>query len=231
MKKNISTILLSFISIFLFIDIANAAEAGRGVIVHYKTGNEIQNGKTVFVNRTPTYDYTKTHMSSIGYAVEGWNDWNNDTILSALQEFNVVVMHTHGNKGLQAMRDTYLVGRNGNGGTYKAVNSLGAGSASQLKIAIYYGCKTGDTTSSYGDLPGETVNKGAQAAVAWKVNTHVDAVNKWNRLFFESAKSNNIVESFRHADYWLREILGNTKADIMQLQRNEKGNIYGYVKK
>jgi len=69
----------------------------------------------------------------------------------------------------------------GAGGRIKSVDTIPVNSAKKLKIAIYYGCLTGVTTSVYGDLPGQTVSKGAQAAVAWTVETHVAYVNEWNR--------------------------------------------------
>ena len=122
-----------------------------------------------------------------------------------------------------------MAGLNADGSYYKNVNTMANNSASQLKMAIFYGCSTGDPNSTFGNLPYTIVNRGAQTAVAWTVTTYVPEVNEWNRLFFEKAKEDTIVESFRHADYWLRVNKGDIAGDRMQKNRNEAGNIYGYV--
>ena len=126
-------------------------------------------------------------------------------------------------------RTTYLSGTNGNNDTIRSVSSLSSGSLNNLKLAIYYGMDVGYTGSVYGDICQQTINKGAQAAVAWRGVMVTSEANEWNRLFFEKAKTDNIVESFRHADYWLRYKKGDDAGDRMQITRNEKGNIYGYI--
>ncbi len=199
--------------------------ASGNVTVHYY--NETNLGGLQY--RQGTYDYTKEHMGSIGYNVQGFDNMGSSTVLSSLQNDKILVIHTHGREGCQLMNTNWFCGTGPTGEIITAVSSIGNGTASQMKMAIYYGCYTGIVSSKYGDLPGKTVEKGAQAAVAWTDETDVYAVNEWNRLFFEKAKSDTIVESFRHADYWLREIKGASFADKMQLKRNEKGNIYGYV--
>ena len=220
MNKKIKGILLALVLCLTFgLYFETASAASGNIVVHYLDSV-----------RKPTYDYAKTHGQSMGYNVYGYNNSTNANILNQLDSSAVMVMHLHGLPGVQAMANsTYLSGTNGNGGYIKAVNSLSSGSLNQMKIAIYYGCETGIVSATYGDICQETVNKGAQAAVAWEVTTVVSDVNEWNRLFFEKAKTDNIVESFRHADYWLRYMAGDDAGDRMQITRNEKGNIYGYI--
>ena len=101
-----------------------------------------------------------------------------------------------------------------------------------MKIAIYYGCETGVVLKTYGDICQQTINKGAQAAVAWRGVMVTSEANEWNRLFFEKAKTDNIVESFRHADYWLRYTISEDATTRMGSSNiNEKGNIYGVIHK
>lgn len=220
--KKIKFMLLTTVAIcgLTFLNV-NAASGTVTVYYHSQLGG----------SRKPTYTHTKTHMESIGYTVEGFNNADNSNIYNKLSNSKILVMHTHGDNGAQQMNTTYLIGRelrtNPLAG-FKAVADM-PGNANQMKIAIYYGCKTGLVSNVNGDLPLETVNKGAQAAIAWKVDTVPTEVNEWNRLFFEKAKNSSIVESMRHADYWLRDIKGNTAGDRMQLNRNEKGNVNGYV--
>ena len=49
-------------------------------------------------------------------------------------------------------------------------------------------------------------------------------MSEWNRLFFEKAKKDTVVESIRHADYWLLSLQG-TEAHNNMGNRNEKGTI------
>jgi len=74
MKTKLIKIFILLMLVFLTPSVVNAAS--KRAIVHYKTGKELLNGVEKDVNRTPTYDYVKLHMGSIGYAVEGWNDWS-----------------------------------------------------------------------------------------------------------------------------------------------------------
>lgn len=209
-------ILLALTAIF-FVGKVNAAEIAT---VHYL--DDI---------RKPTFTDIQNLAGSQGLKVNGYNNARNDNVLSQLASSRIFVMHLHGDPGRQLMADnTYLSGTNGNNYTIKAISSLSQwNSLSKVKMAIYYGCSTGVNTSSYGDIVQATVGKAAQAAVAWKVTTYVSEVNEWNKLFFEKAKTDNIVESYRHADYWLRNNMGSVAGDRMQLNRNEGGSLYGRI--
>ena len=223
MNKKIKGILLVLVLCLTFcLYFEKSLAASGSIVVHYLDSI-----------RKPTYDYTKKHGQSMGYSVYGYNNSTNEDILNQLKSSSVIVMHLHGSPGVQVMANyTYLSGTNGNGGNIKSVSSLSSGSLNQRKIAIYYGCETGVVSKTYGDICQQTVNKGAQTAVAWEVSTIVGDVNEWNRLFFEKAKTDNIVESFRHADYWLRYTISEDAATRMgSSNRNEKGNIYGVIHK
>ena len=189
---------------------------------------------TVYVHwlddiRWQTYNDTDNYAYQMGYYVVSCENWDNTDILNQLASAKIIVCHTHGKHGRQQFQDTYLSGKHGNGEDVKAVDSLPNGSLNQLKIAIFYGCNTGNTNSVYGNLPQEVVNTGAQAAVAWKIQTKVNEVNEWNKYFFSKARNDTIVESYIHADYWTRERLGEDAGNNMQFNRTEAGNIYGTI--
>lgn len=223
--KKIKLLLGTFLcSLFCGIGLIHAASGPVYVYYQDETG----------ASRKPTYTYTNKYMSSIGYSVEGRKNWDSSGLLYALDDAKIFVAHFHGSPGKQDTgyingQSYGIAGRNADGTYYKNVNTMANNSASQLKMAIFYGCSTGDPNSTFGNLPYTIVNRGAQTAVAWTVTTYVPEVNEWNRLFFEKAKEDTIVESFRHADYWLRVNKGDTAGDRMQKNRNEAGNIYGYV--
>lgn len=219
-KKNKGILLALVLCMTFGLYFETVSAASGNIVVHYLDSI-----------RKPTYDYTTTHGQGMGYSVYGYNNSTNANILNQLDSSAIMVMHLHGSPGVQAMANsTYLSGTGGNGGTIRSVSSLSSGSLNNLKLAIYYGMDVGYTGSSYGDICQQTVNKGAQAAVAWRGVMVTSEANEWNRLFFEKAKTENIVEGFRHADYWLRYTMSEDAATRMgSSNRNEKGNIYGII--
>ena len=233
--KSISKIgMLLFIVVGTFGSFIESTYALSGSIrVHYSNNNT-----------KPTYDYTTKHGETMADNVYQYLNKDNSLVLHQLSSSDVFVIHTRGSGGLIQMgseqyplpnepaRTTYLSGTNGNNDTIRSVSSLSSGSLNNLKLAIYYGMDVGYTGSVYGDICQQTINKGAQAAVAWRGVMVTSEANEWNRLFFEKAKTDNIVESFRHADYWLRYTISEDAATRMgSSNRNEKGNIYGVIHK
>lgn len=181
-------------------------------------------------SREATYTYAKKHCEAMGYSVENCNNWDNNQVLNQLKRDKIFIVHRHGSPCRQVfLNSTYLSGTGGNGNSIKAINSLSNSSLNNLKIAIYYGCSTGAYSNTYGDICQQTVNKGAQCAVAWTVTTYTNEVNEWNKAFLDKCKSDTIVEGYRHADYWTGFWQGATARDRMENNRNEKGNIYGYI--
>lgn len=219
MKKNkiIMAIMTGLLTFTLLSSQAQAA-SGRFDIHYYE--------ETGTMSRKPTYNEATGYLSVMGYDVYGYNFLNASATYDKMKTAAGVVIHMHGNPGLQYMGgNSVLCGTNG-GGCTKTISSLSNSALSKMKIAIYYGCKTGVTNTAYGDIVQLTVNKGAKTAVAWTVNTVIPEVNEWNRLFFEKAQNDTVVESYRHADYWLRANKGNVAGDRMQNNRTERGNIY-----
>lgn len=226
MKKSILFSL--FFGIFAFIGFTNPVSA-RSAYIHYYN-QPTDNG---IVNREPTYSAALPHLKEMKFNVSGYDNAGAGNAIWQMKNVdgpNVFVVHNHGEPGRQIMGSdgSSLVGQNGETILYQSINRVDPLSFRQLRLAIFYGCQTGVTTGKYGDLPGQVVSKGATTSVAWTVSTYVHSVNEWNRLFFEKAKTDNIVESFRHADYWLEQIQGTTYSNIMK-QRTERGNIYAFI--
>lgn len=187
------------------------------------------------VARKPTYTYTKEYMSQIGYTVnEKINITDHSGILLDLKYINVAVLHFHGRPGVQYTGEQNgvlkgIAAKKAGDSNVSDVSTLNSLAINKLKLILLYGCQTGISSSTHGNLPDTLVKKGAQVAVAWKTDLPIYLVNEWNRLFFEKAREDNIVESFRHADYWLRNKYGTSTGDIMALNRNEAGYIYGKI--
>lgn len=204
----------------------NVSAASGAAHIHYY--NETVNG--LYANRQLTYTNAKSYLENMGYNVYGYSNYGIGMLYGQLSNGEIFVVHNHGKPGHQLMSTSkeYLTAVTYEQNKKLAVNRLSDGCMSQMKMVILYGCETGALGVNTGNISQEIVNKGATAAVSWSVTTYVDSVNEWNRLFFEKAQNDTIVESYRHADYWLESIMGTTHANIMRA-RNEAGNIYASI--
>lgn len=218
--ENIKIVIIGILTTIIMMATNTLCFAGTGKVSVHWEGSE----------REATYTYAKKHCEAMGYSVENCNNWDNNQVLNQLSRDKIFIVHRHGSPGVQAfLNSTYLSGTGGNGGSIKAINSLSNGSLNNLRIAIYYGCSTGAYSNTYGDICQQTVNKGAQCSVAWTVTTYTNEVNEWNKAFLDKCKKDNIVEGYRHADYWTGVWQGSNARNRMENNRNEKGNIYGYI--
>ncbi len=176
---------------------------------------------------THMYTDSRNHITGMGYICRGYESNGNKVVLDCLKESKVFVAVGHGAPGIiQCCANTYLTGKGaGSTGNYIAISTIPNGSLNNLKIALWYGCNVGSTGGSWGNIVDVTKNKGAKLAVGWTVTTIIGEMTEWNRLFFEKAKSDTVVEGFRHADYWISFLKGSAAKTRMQ-SRYENGDIY-----
>lgn len=177
---------------------------------------------------THMYTDSKNHLLNMGYTCRGYESNGNKVVLDCLKESKVFVAVGHAQPGMiQCSDTTYLTGTgSGTSGNYIAVANIPNGSLNNVKIALWYGCQLGSTGgTNRGNIVDVTKNKGAKLAVGWTVDTIIGEMTEWNRLFFEKAKNNTVVESFRHADYWIPILKGSKAKERMQ-SRHENGDIY-----
>lgn len=236
--KNYKLLLLLLAIIFTtFTGVGDEVFAATGrAYIHYFN----ESGASGNSYREKTYIDAKPHLTSIGYSVYGYNAQGVEQAAAHILTAKVFVVHNHGLPGVQMMdggSQLQFIAGKGNETPYGTsgipnkkgiiINNFNNNALSNMKIAIFYGCNTGvDGGTLRGNLPALMVAKGAKTAVAWKVTTYVNPVNEWNRLFFEKAKNDTVVEGYRHADYWLETIYGAKQSSIMADNRNEAGNIY-----
>ena len=170
---------------------------------------------------------SRNHITNMGYICRGYESIGNTIVLRCLKESKVFVAVGHGDAGvIQCSANTYITGKGaGSSGNYIAISTIPNGSLNNLKVALWYGCNVGSTGSSWGNIVDITKSKGAKLAVGWTVTTVIGEMTEWNRLFFEKAKSDTVVESFRHADYWTGFLKGSAAKTRMQ-SRHENGDIY-----
>lgn len=183
-------------------------------------------------NRKPTFDYTKTNLMKTSFNVNGFDTTTANNVENQLKRGVMLIIHNHGAPGIQYVgaenSNNAIVGKSA-GSNQKAVNSMTGNATKKMGMAIYFGCSTGVTTSSHGDLAQETVNKFSKSAIAWNVTTYVPEVNDWtNYLTLSFApyglNTKTAAQSLKDADYQLRLKSGSVAGDRMQLNRVERGN-------
>lgn len=221
MKVN-KKITITSIIMLIILSISSISFAGSGnVYVHWYEDS-----------RKDTYTYANKHCSSMGYSVIGYNTGVPiSQIKSQLKTGKIFIVHNHGGPGYQCFGsgNIKLCGKNADNENSYGINMYNNGDLSNLKIAIYYGCSTGQVSAKYGDICQTTVQKGAQCAVAWTVTTYTAEVNEWNKAFLDKCKTKSISESLGHADYWTGVWKGSAAKERMQNHRNIRGNINGMI--
>lgn len=175
-------------------------------------------------NGTGFYSKCQNHLESMGYSVRIYNKPTNTSVISYMKQSKIFVCGLHGDEGtISCGGDTYIVAGSLNSDPYRAINSLSSNALSGMKLALIYSCSAGEP-GPMGDLIASINKKGAKCAIGWRETMHASEATEWNRLFFEKSKNDTIVESIRHADYWITSIKGE-KAHNRMLNRNEKGDI------
>ena len=175
-------------------------------------------------NGTGFYSKCQDHLESMGYNIKIYNKPTNTSVISYMKQSKIFVCGLHGGVGtIFCGGDTYIVPSSLNSDPYRAISNLSSNALSGMKLALIYSCEAGKP-SKLGDLIERINMKGAKCAIGWSVTMYASEETEWNRLFFEKAKNDTIVESIRHADYWITSIKGEGAHDRM-LKRNEKGDI------
>lgn len=221
MRFNKIFIVLLVLILFVLSSNCISSAASGNVYVHWYENS-----------RKDTYTYAQKHCTWMGYSVLGYSSGiPGSQIKDQLKKGKIFVVHNHGGPGYQdfGTGTVKLCGKNGDEKKTFSISKLQNGDLSNLKLALYYGCSAGQVSQQYGDICQITVQKGAQCSVAWRITTYTAEVNEWNKAFFDKCKTDNIVEGFRHADYWTGVWKGSAAKERMQNHRNEKGNIYGKI--
>ena len=219
---------LLFIGLFIFVFFQRPEMVSASTVtVHY-------NG----ASRLDTYTYANNYVGTL-HNVVGYNNVGNNNVENQLKNSVIFVAHNHGMPGIQLLSDeegneSGISGTNG-GGAWKAISSMSTVSSRPLYIAIYYGCNTGVTTSSYGNIMAQTTSKMAKSAVAWKMSTYVVDVNLWNKYFFFKARSlTSGSAALTYADTQLAADTGSINASGMKTNRVTSGSFnwqFGNMKK
>ena len=164
------------LALFSFLTLSSNVSAST-ITVHYNNSD---------ANRLPTYTAIQSYMGST-HSVNGYNNGGNSSALNQLKNSVFFVAHHHGDPGRQYLNGSSngISGTNGDGTTWKAISSMSTQVSKPLYMAIYYGCQTGKTNTSYGNIMSQTTSKVGKSAIAWTIDTYVNDVNLWNKYFFQ----------------------------------------------
>lgn len=174
------------------------------------------------------------HLWNMGYDAGEYLNNGAPSAYSALPNSQIFVISSHGNAGRVKLGTDGNVSRIfGNcsvSGSNRSLSNLSSNSLSNVRLVMYVSCYSGLTSSTEGNLVTMTRNKGAQCVVGWNDTLYTGSSSEWVRLFFEKADEEHDViwECFNHADYWVRDMYGAIRADVLN-DRNEKGNISQYL--
>ena len=149
---------------------------------------EIDDGvSTLRDNRLP--NSTMQLLWNMGYDNSQYINNSADGVYNSLSKAHVFLFHNHGFPGgVQA----YAASTNTTANIYakgSSVRNISTGpSLSKARLVIWMGCDTADTSTTYGNLVDETLNKGAAAAIGWYNETYSEPIaNDWLRGFFDAA--------------------------------------------
>lgn len=218
MKKLFLIVLVNTLLLIIIISSSVYAASGLAVICYNDTN---------LAYASHMYTDSRSHISDMGYICRGHDSIANNMVLQHLQSSNIFVAVGHASPGaLSCGGDTYITGTyQDSTGKYMALNAIPDSSLSNVKLALWYGCNLGSTDQYWGNVVDISRNKGVKCAVGWTVTTVIGETTEWNRLFFEKAREDTVVEGFRHADFWIQILSGLNATKRMQ-SRHETGDIY-----
>lgn len=117
------------------------------------------------------------HLSTHGYSYNIYSDADVSKFKSALTNNDVIFIHSHGAEGLFTLSPSvYVYG-----------NQIASASISSNATLVYISaCKTGLSSSIYGNVGSALVNKGVDSVVAFTENvsasTDTDGIHRFNSI-------------------------------------------------
>ena len=131
-------------------------------------------------------------------------EYLNNTVAPAYNAFPstwIFAVWNHGGAGIirfdgSSTNKTRLYAKNYSGisSSNRSIESYSYNELSSVRLAIFMGCNTGDTSSTYGNLVDMALNKGVSAALAWNQTIKVGDGNKWMGVFFEQCLDGYSIE-------------------------------------
>ena len=124
------------------------------------------------------------------------------SVTEALFYSDIVVCFSHGDNGKisfyngSGAKTGYLSG-------YQIVN-LQSNRLSSLRLFVVCGCRTGNTSSEFGNLINSAFSKGAHFSIGWTEDIKLYSATHWLKSFFDKIgdKGATIKDAIDHAEFW-----------------------------
>ena len=167
---------------------AKVYDAGKAFPFEYKSDiDSTFTGTTILQN-----------LWNMGYT--GTTYFNNSatTVFNSLPQADVFIFSHHGFTGGGGVvcgtpeNKSYIYAENGGYGT---LNICDAASLANTELVIWTGCYTGATSSSYGNLVDETLEKGAKCAIGWTVVIYDRPSTEWIEFFIASCEQGETIKT------------------------------------
>ena len=159
-----------------------------------------------------------SHIWSMGY---GGQEFLNNSVgpaYNVLPSTRIFVAYNHGTEGgMSFHNNTWLWGNSYTGmpSSDRAISSYASNALSEVRLAIFAGCRTGVTSNPEGNLVGMALNKGATCSIGWSVTLWNDGIEAWVPQFFNACKSNkSIANALDTADYWIQQNMNQRYTEL-----------------
>ncbi len=171
-------------------------------IKNYDFGNaKIFTTDCIDINTRPSATNALPYIWDMGY---GGQEYLNNTVGPAYDAFPsswIFVVRNHGGNGRirfdgSSTNITRLFAKNYSGisSSNRSIESYSSNALSGVRLAIFLGCETGGTHSTYGNLVDMALNKGAAVALGWNKTIKTGDGNKWTEVFFEECTNGYCIE-------------------------------------
>lgn len=156
-------------------------------------------------NSRPTATYSLQHLWDMGYTGQEYLNNSASSAYGAFKTSDIFVIRNHAVAGKISFVNSsgttsYLYGKSSSS-TATAILNYADSALSGNELAIFSGCYTGKTSSTYGNLVDAALQKGSKCAIGWLSYSYTSAANQWVGEFFEwCSKGAKISEAMAKAD-------------------------------
>ena len=160
------------------------------------------------LNTRPAATNSMTHIWKTGYSGQEYLNNGLTPVYNSLTQCNVMVIDSHGGPGIidcssSSSNTTYLYASSTNSQT---IENLPSASMANMRLLIFCGCNTGNTSAVYDNLVDMALYKGAKFAIGWTETINTSASDIWlGKLFEYCSQGKTINNAAKLADDWIEE--------------------------
>lgn len=146
-----------------------------------------------------------SHLSNMGYNANNFPNYSASSAFDALPSTRIFMFSGHASTTLLEFYSSnmssyiYL-----SGVSYPTMSSLSSTALSDVRLAIFCGCKTAENSS--GNFVDMSLSKGASCAIGWTKLIKGGGINRWIPRFFNyCSQGMNVGGAMEETDKYMRE--------------------------